>query len=576
MSVLVLLSAFCSIVLGKLRMPALIGFLLAGIIIANYMTIPEDMETIVSIMSNLGLIMLMFSIGMEIDIRKLKSQGRFAIIVSAIQIPLMVVGGIVAGSLLGFSMLQSITLGCIISGSSTAVVMAILKQAGTLDKEHMELLVLVIIIEDIAQVIMLSMLTPMLGGSEMSTDALAILILEIAIFMVACFTLGLYIVPRVIDWFYERANDELISLLCIGAAFTLAWAANGMGLSVAIGAFLTGVFVGTTKPKEVVEHFVEPLKSVFMAMFFISVGMEVAIGSLVDNIVLILIIFAVFAVCKFATVYFGYWVGNGDSRNGFISALGLCAMGEFAFIIAKQALNDGVFDADFYSSVIGAALVSMIVLPFMSRGSDKTYDKIVAKMPGPLSRFFAWMTARRDGFYGNLNMVSSRAKDTFARGLTDAYFLVILIVILEVVFYYIYDPLCWWLSNNIGLDDFTWRISILIVNLLVLLYPCEKLIKSIRNSLHIFMIGKKMGSYDVPREEEKVRLHETLSPLIIGFAIDIVIVMLVPNGIDNMTHIYVAIGLLIITVAFQIWKSAKGKKDPSLEKLEEASAELLE
>ncbi len=238
MAMLIILAAFLSIVLGKLRMPPLIGFLAAGIVIANITTLSEDAETILDIFSNLGLIMLMFSIGMEIDIRKLRSQGRFALIVSCVQLPLMVAGGLIAGTLLGFTFLQSITLGAIISGSSTAVVLAVLNSQGKMDKEHIEMLVLITIMEDIGQVIMLSMLTPMLSGSEMSGDALIILILGIAIFMISCFTLGLFIVPRIIDWFYERSNDELISLLCIGALFTLSWAAHSMGLSVAIGAFL--------------------------------------------------------------------------------------------------------------------------------------------------------------------------------------------------------------------------------------------------------------------------------------------------------------------------------------------------
>ena len=145
-----------SIALSKLRLPSLVGFLVAGIIINNYIDLPSEAEEVVSIFSNLGLIMLMFSIGMEIDVRKLKSQGKFAVIVAAVQLPLIVIGGVVVGTMLGFNMLQSITLGCVISGSSTAVVMAILKANGKLSTEDLESLVLIVIMEDIGQVIMLS------------------------------------------------------------------------------------------------------------------------------------------------------------------------------------------------------------------------------------------------------------------------------------------------------------------------------------------------------------------------------------------------------------------------------------
>ena len=237
MAILIVLASFTSIVLGKLRLPSLVGFLVTGIIIANYVTLPEGTEDVISIFSNLGLIMLMFSIGMEIDLSKLKTQGKFAIIIAIVQIPVMLFVGMIIGSFMGLGSVQAITFGAILAGASTAVVLAVLKMNNVLSQEKMDILVLVMIIEDISQVILISILTPMMKGENMSTDALIVLILSIAVFMLACFIIGLRIVPRVIDWVYERSNDELISLLCMGILFVFALLANSIGLSVAIGAF---------------------------------------------------------------------------------------------------------------------------------------------------------------------------------------------------------------------------------------------------------------------------------------------------------------------------------------------------
>ncbi len=569
MAVLVILAAFLSIVMNTVRFPPLIGFLAAGIIIANFMNLNEDAMDVVEVFSTLGLIMLMFSIGMEIDLRKLKSQGKFAIIVAAVQLPLMVLGGVIAGGMLGYSMLQSICLGCIISGSSTAVVMAVLKSQGNLDKEHIEMLVLITIMEDIGQVIMLSMLTPMLNGGTMSGDALLLLILQIAIFMIACFTIGLYVVPRVIDWFYRKANDELISLLCIGGLFMLAWAAHGMGLSVAIGAFLMGIFVGTSRPKEAVEHFVEPLKSLFMAMFFISVGMEVTLSSLIDNIGLILIIYAVFAVCKSFTVYLGYWIGNGDGRNGFVSAVALCAMGEFAFIISKQALDAGVMDQAFYSSVIGAALVSMIMLPVLTRYSDRAYAGMTSRCPKPIMSFFSMLTEKRNALYHGLSTLSTKTKRMFDAGLAKSYVLAILIVIVQVLFYVLYDPLSWWLTNNVGiLNDMQWRIVVLAANFMVLLIPCIKLTSNIRTVLYLSSIGFKRSTQR-KKTGDKVEFYETMNPVILGGAVDIIAIIITPNGIDTVMHLII-FGIILTAIALhQIWKIKIGKKGPALPQIEE-------
>jgi len=568
MATLMILASLLSIVMNKIKFPPLIGFLAAGILIANFLDLSETGKQVMEILSALGLIMLMFSIGMEIDVSKLKDQGKFAIIVACVQLPLMVLGGILAGTLMGFNFIQCICLGCIISGSSTAVVLAVLNSQGKLTKSHIETLVLITIMEDIGQVIMLSMLTPVLSGSEMSTDSLIVLIIQIAIFMIACFTIGLKFVPRVINWFYKKSNDELISLLCIGALFTLSWAATKMGLSVAIGAFLMGVMVGTSRPKDAVEHFVDPLKSLFMAMFFISVGMEVTISGLTENIFTILAIYLVFFLFKTVTVYLGYWVGNGEARTGFISAMALCAMGEFAFIIAKEALDFGVVDQAFYSSVIGAALVSMIMLPIATKYSDRMFDGMVSKSPAFLKRFFGFMNKIRDETYVVLGGLSSSTVKMFNKGMANVYFTAVLIAFLQIMFYFIYDPLSAWLLHNFGSDEFTWRMAILITNFIIQLALCIRLVYNIRLILHIINLGKRAESIAIG-DDDAVQFYESMNPYLIGGSLAIILIIITPNGIDTMLHILVFAVVLLIMSAYQIWKIKTNRKGPALPNIED-------
>ena len=557
MAVLIVLASFTSIVLSKLKLPSLVGFLVTGIIIANYIDLPEGMEDIVSIFSNLGLIMLMFAIGMEIDIYKLKIQGRFAVLIAIVQIPAMMVSGIIAGSLMGYTFVQAITLGAILSGASTAVVLAVLKSNNVLDQEKMDILIIVMIIEDITQVIMMSILTPMMQGQDTSTDSMIVLILYIIVFMVACFTLGLKVVPRVIDWFYERANDELISLLCVGLLFVFALLANLIGLSVAIGAFLAGVMVGMSRPKHVVEHFIDPLKTLFMAMFFISVGMEVSMDSLSQNIPMILLFYAIFAVCMFIAVNIGYWVANGDSRSGWISAFSMCTMGEFAFIISKQALDYKVFGQDFFSSIIGAAILSMIMLPLLVRSSEKSYNIARKACPSFLKKLGGVLTRQRDLLYHGLAVVSYNSKARFSKGLTNSAFLVVLVIIIEVAFYFTYDPLSSWLANNIGWEKRSWMISILFANVIILLEPCRRLAKFMGFALYIMERGRDhINSVD----DDALRapmVKEYFSTLSIGAAMTAVIVIIVPNGIEDYIHILVMLVVLALAVIHQLRKYRK-------------------
>ena len=569
MAVLIVLASFTSIALSKLKLPSLVGFLVTGIIIANYIDLPEGIEDIVSIFSNLGLIMLMFAIGMEIDIYKLKIQGRFAVLIAIVQIPVMMVSGIIAGSLMGYTFVQAITLGAILSGASTAVVLAVLKSNNVLDQEKMDVLIIVMIIEDITQVIMMSILTPMMQGQDTSTDSMIVLILYIIVFMVACFTLGLKVVPRVIDWFYERANDELISLLCVGLLFVFALLANLIGLSVAIGAFLAGVMVGMSRPKHVVEHFIDPLKTLFMAMFFISVGMEVSMDSLSQNIPTILLFYAIFAVCMFIAVNIGYWVANGDSRSGWISAFSMCTMGEFAFIISKQALDYKVFGQDFFSSIIGAAILSMIMLPLLVRSSEKSYNVARKACPSFLKKLGGILTKQRDLLYHGLAVVSYNSKARFSKGLTNSAFLVVLVIIIEVAFYFTYDPLSSWLANNIGWEKRSWMISILFANVIILLDPCRRLAKFMGFALYIMERGRDhINSVD----DDALRapmVKEYFSTLSIGAALTAVIVIIVPNGIEDYIHILVMLVVLALAVIHQLRKYRKEVKGDKKEEVPE-------
>jgi len=178
-------------------MPAIIGYLVAGIILANYW-VGESAETesIISILSSMGLVLLMFCIGMELNLKKLKKAGAFAVMVALIQIPLMVSGGYIFGLFMGWDPITSILFGAIISGSSTAVVTTVLKDQGKLSKEDIETIVLITVVEDVAQVVILSMASPLLTGSAMELESLVWMVMIILLFMIAAVSIGILFVPR--------------------------------------------------------------------------------------------------------------------------------------------------------------------------------------------------------------------------------------------------------------------------------------------------------------------------------------------------------------------------------------------
>jgi CPA2 family monovalent cation:H+ antiporter-2 len=576
-----LLAGVCSIVFNKLKLPPLIGYLVAGIVIANLLTISETGTIAVEMLSDFGLVLLMFCIGLEVNIKKIKKQGVFAITVAVVQLPLMVVGGIVAGMFMGYDPVQSIALGAIISGSSTAVVMAVLKSQNKLTKEQIDMLVLITIMEDIGQVVMLSMLTPVLAGSTMDVTNLVVLIVSIAVFMIASLFIGLKIIPRMINWVSDNVSPEIVIVFSVGLAFGMALLASKAGLSMAIGAFLMGMLMSGCRKAKDINEAIEPMKSLFMAMFFISVGMEVHLSTLSGNIPTILIFYLLFAVLKTATVFLGYWIGGESGRYGFISAVSLTAMGEFAFIISKEALDYGVVDENFYTSVIGAALLSMISLPILTRYSDKIWDKGSSICPEFVHNWIDMLDGVRDAIYAAFMTTTKKSKKAVRRGMTYAYIDVLAILFIEVIFYAgvpIVGPM---LADMFGGDLHLWYFGLVMLNFLVLLFPTSYLVRSVREIENIIVKNSRMlvameGEMDFIRRGNKYRRYLEITTLLMVTFIDLLLIAIVPNPLGLAEHLYVIAAAIVIVIVLYYYMVKSHSPDKTEEEPEEETLESPE
>ena len=544
LAVFLLLAAVCSIVFNKIKMPSLIGYLVTGIIVANVWNVSEDGEAVVEILSNMGLIMLMFCIGMEINLKKLRKQGVFAMRVALVEIPFMVLGGTIVGALLGLSSIQSICLGAVIAGSSTAVVLGVLKMQNRLEKDRIDTLILVIIMEDIAQVIILSMITPLMAGSELDGGGLAALIMSILVFMVVSVFVGLKFMPRIINWVSDNVTSEVLVISAIGLTFGMALLASYVGLSVAIGAFLMGMMIAPSRKNKEILHDIEPMKNVFMAMFFISVGMEIGIETLIDNIGLTLVFLIMFITLKTMAVFSGYWLANENARDSFSSAVSFLAMGEFAFIIAKQALDYNVFDNGIYTSIVGAALLSMITLPLISKNAAERWDLVASKMPGKMLRSMKALDNIKTSFYARIALASRRTRKEISGSMNRSYLGLIAIVVVELVFTLIAPPLKVWGMQYFGGNDWMWSFMILSINLVVLYMPMFWTIESLKNILNI--ADRQGTAAKTRREHNFIDRFLVSSSWLVALMVTITILIIVPNGLGIWEHIVVLLIALAV------------------------------
>ena len=300
------------------------------------------------------------------------------------------------------------------------------------------------------------------------------------------------------------------------------------------------------------------MKNLFMAMFFISVGMEVGLDTLSDNIGLIAFLVIVFVVLKLFTVFLGYWIANDRARSGFLSAMSLLTMGEFAFIIAKEALEYGVVDNGFYTSVIGAALLTMILLPILNRYADRMWDTANERLPDSVRSKINMINRWRSNMYRRINATSKKSQKALARSMTHAYMNVMVMVAIEILFYVGVPYATDWLLESFGWTALGWNISLLVVNFLVLALPTYHLVINTRYLDEIVIAGAKRITRDGRADEPGLiyQKYLNMNAYLMVAVIDAVIMFIIPNPLSPLQHIAVffVAGLII---AFMLYRSNK-------------------
>lgn len=463
-------------------MPALIGYIVTGMLVANYWGgMSEETMRIIEFLADLGMVLLMFCIGMEMNLSKMKKSGMFAMMVVLILVPVMIFGGYFVGSMLGWSVIQSLFLGAILAGSSTAVVTLTLKENSYLSKGDSDTIILISIVEDIAQVLLLSTMSPLLTGGDMSVTETLYMLIIVVLFVVISMVLGIKFIPRILDWLGAKMPSEILLIMALGMCFCMALISVVLGLSMAIGAFIMGIIVSQSKMRRPIEHDVTPMKDIFMSMFFISIGLAISPWGIWNNLPLILLLFIAYNTIMFCSVFLAYFLGNRPIKLSFLSAMSLVAMGEFAFIIAKEALDANVISGSIYTSVVGAALLTMIFLPMIGKISDKIYLTLSTKLPKPILSTAVAVVDTRDKFYTKLALTSKATSELMTKKVTRIYVWFLSMIVIEFVMMLTLPMVVSYLDVKFpDVNLSLLNISIMLVNFALLLYPLYRFFSNLK------------------------------------------------------------------------------------------------
>ena len=395
LAIIMILAAIVTLAFFKIRQPLIIGYLFAGMIIGplsplwtsflgeNGGTVAITGTGILSdisalnLFADIGVILLLFVIGIEFPFAKIRSIGRVAI--GSGTLGLFATLGVVfiAASALGLNFMDSLFIAAALSISSTAIIIKILEDAGKIKKESSILVLGVLIVEDVIAVILIASLESVALVGTVSVEAVVLVALVAAGLIVGTFTIGRRVIPPLIDKVASAENREILLLSVLGLCFGYALLANVVGLSVAIGAFLAGVLVAESKSSEVSKILSSPIKDMFVAIFFVSVGALMDITQLSSYIFIAIALIAVTTAMKLGGNLLGNTIFKQPKEKALRVAFALSApRGEFSIVIVKVGVDMGVVSAFLFPLIGLITIITAFMSPFLIKIGDKIIPKL--------------------------------------------------------------------------------------------------------------------------------------------------------------------------------------------------------
>ncbi len=374
-------AAITTIVFKKLKQPMVLGYLLAGILAGPYFnfvpTVTDHANLI--LWADIGVIFLLFSLGLEFSFKKMLSVGKSAMITAMMNIFLMLFVGQYVGMFLGWSTTDSFFLGSMISMSSTTIIIKAFDDLNIKKQKFTDLVFGVLVIEDIMGILLLVLLPTIAVGKGFNGGVLGLSVLKLLAFLILCFVSGIYIIPTALRRLKDFLNDEMLLLVSIALSLSMVYLAVYFGFSSALGAFIMGSILSETAVIERVERVIKPLKDFFGAVFFVTVGMMVNPQMFVTYAYPIAVITLVVLCGMVIFSTFGFVISGQNLRTAVQCAFSLAQVGEFAFIIATLGKSLGVIDDFVYPIIVAVSVITTFLTPIMIKSAPRAY-KILSKM----------------------------------------------------------------------------------------------------------------------------------------------------------------------------------------------------
>ena len=367
----------------RLRQPLILGYIVAGFLVSPHM--PYTMSVIdkgdVQTWADIGVIFLLFSLGLEFSFKKILKMGMAPVIAALTIIFCMMVTGTLTGHLFGWARTDCIFLGGMLAMSSTTIIYKALDDLGLRQQKFAGLVMSVLILEDVMAIVMMVMLSAFATGANPDGGQMVASVVKIGFFLTVWLVAGIFFVPLFLRKTRRLMNDETMTIVALGLCCAMAWVSTLVGFSSAFGAFVMGSILAETIEADKIVRLVEPVKNLFGAIFFVSVGMLVDPKILADYAlpITVLVVAILIGQAVFGTM--GFMLSGQTLRNSMRCGFSMTQIGEFAFIIASLGLSLHVIGEFLYPVVVAVSVITTFLTPYMMKAADPCYTWVERHMP---------------------------------------------------------------------------------------------------------------------------------------------------------------------------------------------------
>ena len=389
LALILICAGIMTLVFKKLKQPLVLGYIVAGFIASPHFSLTPSVIDTASIhtWSDIGVIFLLFALGLEFSFKKIVKVGGPAVIAALTIIFGMIFLGFTVGSSFGWSKMDALFLGGMISMSSTTIIYKAFEDLGLAKKQFAGLVMSILILEDILAVVLMVVLSTVAVSNNFEGRELLFSVGKLVFFLVLWILVGIYLIPLLLRKAKKLMNDETLLVVALGLCFGMVVLAAKTGFSAAFGAFIMGSILAETIEAEHIEHLVKPVKDLFGAIFFVSVGMMVDPAMIAQYWLPIVIITLTVIVGQLVFATTGVLLSGQNLKTAMQCGFSLTQIGEFAFIIATLGVSLGVTGSFLYPIVVAVSVITIFLTPYMIRLAEPAYGFVYSHLPGRVRTF---------------------------------------------------------------------------------------------------------------------------------------------------------------------------------------------